>query len=294
MLRVPTEVLACCDRLKEHASWKPTHDDETGCVTGHKLKIDLKHIFPERMNGSGPLSLGWLFDKQNEITSKIVEMKVADYDPQDIAEAFLAGEIPEWFHRIPRGKVMEVEARMGPVVVVHYYKWSIVYTVRPTLEEELDLGMTDIIPSKEELPEDAEWVPGFHPNLIAPKGSIKQLTDRLLHECFDVGLLVYGPDEYATASGEEETPVCAHCGLRMCCWTAYHAKIKGDNDLLRKDKPNNQRRFLAYKQFAFAIHGSLMKGDRRQLPKCVVKGIRETWPDEKGKYTGFKEKKRKR
>jgi hypothetical protein len=292
MLRVPKEVLDCCER-QEHASWKPTNDDENGSVNGYKLKIELKHMFPERINGSGPLSMGWLFNKQNEITSKIVEMKVADYDPQDIAEAFLDGDIPQWFHRIPRAKVMEVEARMGPVVIVHYFKWNISLSVLPTLADELDLGKTKIIPSKDELPEKAEWIPGFHPNLVAPEGSIKQLTERLLDECLEAGLLAYGSDDIS-APGEEGQPDCVHCGLKVCCWMAYNEKIKKDNDLLRHNRPNNEKRFLAYKQFAFAIHGTLMKGDRRQLPKCVVQGIREAWPDKQGKYTGFREKKRKR
>jgi hypothetical protein len=112
MLRVPTAVLDFCK--KHDAAWKTTNNEETGAVDGYKLKVDLQRLFPERLNGSSPLTLGWIFDTQNVITSKIVDMKVPDYDPQDVAEAFLDGHRPRWYHRIPTGKVMETEARIGP------------------------------------------------------------------------------------------------------------------------------------------------------------------------------------
>ena len=60
-----------------------------------------------------------------------------------------------------------------------------------------------------------------------------------------------------------------------------------DNDLLvGSDATNKQKRFTAYKQFTYIIEGPLGKGNRKELPSCVVNKIRETWSDKE--YTGFK------
>jgi len=48
-------------------------------------------------------------------------------------------------------------------------------------------------------------------------------------------------------------------------------------------------RLAAYRQFTWWAHGSLGKKRRRVIPACVVKTIRETFPEDDGDYVGFKE-----
>ena len=48
-------------------------------------------------------------------------------------------------------------------------------------------------------------------------------------------------------------------------------------------------RLAAYRQFTWWAHGALGKKNRRVIPACVVKAIRQEFPDETGQYARFKE-----
>ena len=48
-------------------------------------------------------------------------------------------------------------------------------------------------------------------------------------------------------------------------------------------------RYAAYRQFCWFIHSRLGKGVRKVIPSCVVSKIREVYPSEDGKYTGYKD-----
>ena len=43
-----------------------------------------------------------------------------------------------------------------------------------------------------------------------------------------------------------------------------------------------------YRQFTWWVHGVLGKKDPRVIPACVVKAIRNEFPEESGEYAGFK------
>ena len=83
---------------------------------------------------------------------------------------------------------------------------------------------------------------------------------------------------------------CEECDCSPCIWSENKEQIQHDNSyLLSENDTNKQRRFYAYKQMVYALHGHLGKGQRRELPKCVVEGIRMLWPENnKRKYVGFK------
>lgn len=79
------------------------------------------------------------------------------------------------------------------------------------------------------------------------------------------------------------------CGNTICLWEVNKQMIQTTNDLLLSSTATNkEKRFYSYKQFAYILHGYLGKGHCRQLPQCVVDGVRGLYPDEGGEYTGFK------
>lgn len=50
----------------------------------------------------------------------------------------------------------------------------------------------------------------------------------------------------------------------------------------------NELRKAAYRQFTLWKYGKLSKGDRRVVPSCCVKKVREAFPSESGHYMGFR------
>ncbi|KAH3715588.1 hypothetical protein DPMN_058300 [Dreissena polymorpha] len=53
------------------------------------------------------------------------------------------------------------------------------------------------------------------------------------------------------------------------------------------DDVNKSFRHAAYRQFTILMHGKLTAGDRRTVPACCVKLIREKFPSPSGQFTGF-------
>jgi hypothetical protein len=101
-----------------------------------------------------------------------------------------------------------------------------------------------------------------------------------------------GDDEdWALAAGEDPLDhlwSCKHCGKSPCDWPSIHPDIIQYAHQLDTDETglsNAARRFRLYKRATFLIHGHLSRGDRRQLPECVVEEIHTWYPDDK--YTGF-------
>ncbi|XP_073488788.1 P2X purinoceptor 7-like [Aquarana catesbeiana] len=60
------------------------------------------------------------------------------------------------------------------------------------------------------------------------------------------------------------------------------------DDLPVVDANNNRRlRKTAYRAFIAWIYGFLGKGNRRVIPSCAIKVVREVFPDPNGSYVGF-------
>uniref|UniRef100_A0A914P6A5 P2X purinoreceptor 7 intracellular domain-containing protein n=1 Tax=Panagrolaimus davidi TaxID=227884 RepID=A0A914P6A5_9BILA len=51
--------------------------------------------------------------------------------------------------------------------------------------------------------------------------------------------------------------------------------------------PHRHRRFAAYTMLTFFLHGSTGMKQRVELPSCLVKFVRDRWPNSSGDYTGF-------
>ena len=222
----------------------------------------------------------------------ITRDKVIDYDPRDVAELFIEGNHFQWYHRVPRGTVREVEGRVGPVVIKHFYRWMVPQTLQSTLQDEVDIDLSRIIPTDDDIPDDAVWTNRFSPTGPDPEEWTDRITRSLLEECLEAGVLNYKSVEMLRLFKEEDGSACEHCGFALCLWKANSQSIVDDNNRFRPGATNKQKRFFAYKQLTFVLHGPLPKGNRQQLPKCTVDGIRDAWPEQSDSlYTGFKEAK---
>ncbi|XP_077111158.1 uncharacterized protein LOC143767024 [Ranitomeya variabilis] len=83
--------------------------------------------------------------------------------------------------------------------------------------------------------------------------------------------------EYFTTFCEREATV--NILVTTVCLDSHPPQNKIVNSLKRK---------TAYRAFTAWIHGLLGKGNRRPIPPCVVKLVREAFPDDKEEYMGFK------
>ena len=84
--------------------------------------------------------------------------------------------------------------------------------------------------------------------------------------------------------------ICMSCNEDPCLWVQHSDQIlRGcQEDSNGATRSNNECRYYCYRHFTRQIHGCLGKGNRVDLPKCVKNMIKDTFPDEKEVYTGFK------
>jgi hypothetical protein len=64
------------------------------------------------------------------------------------------------------------------------------------------------------------------------------------------------------------------------------------NESLPEDtESNGRRRTMIYHQMAFKMNGDtpLGRGNRVQLPKCVLAGVRSLFPSADGEYMGHRD-----
>lgn len=85
--------------------------------------------------------------------------------------------------------------------------------------------------------------------------------------------------------------VCEYCYKDPCMWDTVSATVL---ESIRKKQQesnyaHNELRKIGYKTAVNKIHGVLGRGNRVQLPQCVVNGVRNEYPDCDGYYMGYKE-----
>ena len=77
--------------------------------------------------------------------------------------------------------------------------------------------------------------------------------------------------------------MCPVCGGTPCDWIVYGEDVITQVELMYDEDPNkgdgtvqnNCIRKSAYRYFTYEKHGFLGKGNRIQISKCVLDGIRE-------------------
>jgi hypothetical protein len=76
------------------------------------------------------------------------------------------------------------------------------------------------------------------------------------------------------------TMICDDCGREACLWLASKEEMILYNESLPKDTESNGHRRMIYHQMAFKMNGNapLSRGNRVQLPKCVLAGVRSLFP----------------
>jgi hypothetical protein len=116
--------------------------------------------------------------------------------------------------------------------------------------------------------------------------------------------LIYGdPLEYSSSSvptelhptfvGTDVVGLCNHCEEDPCDWSTLGRTIvesvraEHSSTTLEGATANKSYRFAAYRTYARVKFGYLGKGNRKPLPICVTKGIRDNFPDPQCAYVGF-------
>ena len=85
--------------------------------------------------------------------------------------------------------------------------------------------------------------------------------------------------------------LCNHCHEVNCVWEDIGDEVKDymQSKLNEGVVGSNVLRKHGYQKSISLIHGFLGKGNRVQLPHCVITGIRKECPDEKEAYQGYRE-----
>ena len=99
--------------------------------------------------------------------------------------------------------------------------------------------------------------------------------------------------------GDIEEPTwsvpCNTCGEAPCKMEVYSVEVHETEDHIGlevndEETLNNKKRFNAYTYFTHLLYRSLGKGNRIEVPVCIVDHFKSLWPeDDKTKYTGFKD-----
>jgi hypothetical protein len=112
------------------------------------------------------------------------------------------------------------------------------------------------------------------------------------HEEYEEALMEQDPAEIIADA--EYDPLahlwpCKHCSASPCLWKLNEVELAEMKSRISVGFPyyeNNEIRKAMYREAAFVVFGFLGRNQRRELPACVVKGIRNLCPS--AAYMGFK------
>ena len=112
-------------------------------------------------------------------------------------------------------------------------------------------------------------------------------------------------EQESKSLSEDEVLVCEACAGTPCEWVEFGDEVKEyatrlydhedrDGVTVISDREGNvvsssKMRKALYKTFTYLKFGHLGRGNRIPIPPCVVRKIREMYPEPSGSYTGFHE-----
>jgi hypothetical protein len=289
---IPSEVTAKLLQYGNEATLTPRIS--YGNFLGYMLTVTVNRSPSIDFNGK----VTWTFDTDGMMTAKEVSPTLPEWDAKLVASDLLDDKRVEFEWRNPTSLVEERVAKLGETIVSKSWHWSVPETLHPTsLAEELDIVKTKLQPTELDLPSTSGYnkgersLPaGFPTNIRIEWNARTDLMKDLLSHCQKNGLLRYSNiDDIKETGNMDVNEDNDDYNLRL--WKENEEAIIHDNNTFRDGATNKQRRFFAYKQFTWLIHGKLSKGERKELPKYITDKIRQQWPEEDGKYTGFREAK---
>ncbi|KAI0560203.1 hypothetical protein FGB62_121g018 [Gracilaria domingensis] len=95
-----------------------------------------------------------------------------------------------------------------------------------------------------------------------------------------------------TMTIDNEDVACRRCGRTPCYWVqfgSYVVETISEKFPIADSSQNNEARKCAYKNYIYERYGFMGKGNRIQIPHCVLEGIRSMWPDAAGTYMGYRD-----
>jgi hypothetical protein len=254
----------------QQSSWSVLQNDN-GKIHGFRFSIELRDIYQESSIGTRPERVVWVFNDNKKIISKTIIMKVPAYNIRSIARYFIEGKHVSTIHRLSKGnQCWELQAVMGDCTVEWCYKWDVGTTLFPTLEQELDVHVTLLLPFQSTF-DNICFYKGYHPQIVQPSNLLGDITDRLFRQCNEKGYLLYRFNKHTNI--QLSTIDCTRCGNDICLWDSNVEPVIKDYELLYKHDKGVEQQTIVTLQFEFIMRGFKNTQKTIQLPQCVLDGI---------------------
>jgi hypothetical protein len=84
---------------------------------------------------------------------------------------------------------------------------------------------------------------------------------------------------------------CEKCDQPNCMWESVREDMIAYSNSLPENTPDNTSRRNLYPQMVIRLNDGapLGKGNRVELPDCILSGVRHPFPSDDGKYMGHRE-----
>lgn len=100
----------------------------------------------------------------------------------------------------------------------------------------------------------------------------------------------------------DNTPPCTYCGETPCFlehpfddtngspdYTLYNCLMEQGETMIESGMSTKEVRFSLYRTAAIFCFGNLGRGNRREIPQCIMTEIKDAYPAATGEqYTGYK------
>jgi hypothetical protein len=87
----------------------------------------------------------------------------------------------------------------------------------------------------------------------------------------------------------KDSKACKYCNHNPCCLDKHYDELMEIGESMEEESNNREIRHALYREMANRLWGRIGRGNRRELPKCVIAEIHDAYPKNKGEvYVGFK------